>query len=158
VAAGLCTVAPVRIGNAASLPFQLDVFGEILGAFYHGRATGLEETEAGVELGQSLLTFVESHGSNPIGNLGGPWPAPALQPFEGHGLGRLRPCSQGRRAFRRSRTRGSLARDPRRHPMSRCAAPGLGDRRGADAPLRPGSALKPLPSGSGVLQHGRQAG
>ena len=33
---------PVRIGNAASNQFQLDVYGEVIDALYHARLAGLE--------------------------------------------------------------------------------------------------------------------
>jgi GH15 family glucan-1,4-alpha-glucosidase len=51
---------PVRIGNAASRQFQLDVYGEVLDAMYQSRRLGLEPEEAGWRLEQALLTFVES--------------------------------------------------------------------------------------------------
>jgi GH15 family glucan-1,4-alpha-glucosidase len=56
---------PVRIGNAASQQFQLDVFGEVLGAFYHERRLGLEVSEEGLELGRSLLKFLEGNWERP---------------------------------------------------------------------------------------------
>ncbi len=46
--------APVRIGNAASNQFQLDIYGEILDAYYQGRRGGL----AGVEGSASGLLLV----------------------------------------------------------------------------------------------------
>ena len=51
---------PVRIGNAASRQFQLDVYGEVLDVMYLSRRLGLESEEAGWHLEQALLTFVES--------------------------------------------------------------------------------------------------
>ena len=56
---------PVRIGNAASHQFQLDVFGEVVAAFAHAREMGLEMTDAGIELGRSLVTFLESNWDRP---------------------------------------------------------------------------------------------
>ena len=52
---------PVRIGNAASNQFQLDVFGEVLGVFYHGHSIGLKVGDADLELGRSLLKFLEEN-------------------------------------------------------------------------------------------------
>ena len=51
---------PVRIGNAASRQFQLDVYGEVLDALYQSRKLGLEPEEAGWRLEQALLMFVET--------------------------------------------------------------------------------------------------
>jgi GH15 family glucan-1,4-alpha-glucosidase len=56
---------PVRIGNAASRQFQLDVFGQVLSVFYHARQIGLETSDAGVELGRSLLKFLEANWEQP---------------------------------------------------------------------------------------------
>ncbi len=50
---------PVRIGNAASRQFQLDVYGEVLDALYQSRKLGLEANAAGWQLEQALLNFVE---------------------------------------------------------------------------------------------------
>ena len=52
---------PVRIGNAASNQFQLDVFGEVLGVFYHGHSIGLHVGDADLELALSLLKFLEEN-------------------------------------------------------------------------------------------------
>ena len=49
---------PVRIGNAASRQFQLDVYGEVLDALYQSRKFGLEAEAAGWKLEQALLDFV----------------------------------------------------------------------------------------------------
>jgi GH15 family glucan-1,4-alpha-glucosidase len=56
---------PVRIGNAASRQFQLDVLGEVLAAFYHGRRMGLEVSDADGQLGRSLLKFLEENWERP---------------------------------------------------------------------------------------------
>jgi GH15 family glucan-1,4-alpha-glucosidase len=52
--------APVRIGNAASDQFQLDVYGEVLQALYEARRLGLPE-EAGVRgPARKFAQFIES--------------------------------------------------------------------------------------------------
>jgi len=56
---------PVRIGNAASNQFQLDVFGEVLGVFYHGHSIGLQLSDADLALGRSLLEFLEGNWERP---------------------------------------------------------------------------------------------
>ncbi len=56
---------PVRIGNAASEQFQLDVYGELLDAMYQCRCHGLDPSEAAWDLECALLGFVESAWSRP---------------------------------------------------------------------------------------------
>jgi GH15 family glucan-1,4-alpha-glucosidase len=51
---------PVRIGNAASEQFQLDVYGELIDAMYLSRRIGLEEQQAAWHLEETLLHFLES--------------------------------------------------------------------------------------------------
>jgi GH15 family glucan-1,4-alpha-glucosidase len=51
---------PVRIGNAASNQFQLDVYGELIDSMYQCRRSGLEPDEAAWQLERALLDFLES--------------------------------------------------------------------------------------------------
>jgi GH15 family glucan-1,4-alpha-glucosidase len=53
--------APVRIGNAASEQFQLDVYGEVVSSMYHAHRAGIEMDKSGWALQMSLLNFLESH-------------------------------------------------------------------------------------------------
>ncbi len=49
---------PVRIGNAASGQFQLDVYGEVMDVLYQSRKLGLEEKGGHARVELSLLKFV----------------------------------------------------------------------------------------------------
>ena len=56
---------PVRIGNAASNQFQLDVYGEVLGAMYVAHRAGIETNEADWKLQAALMNFLESKWEEP---------------------------------------------------------------------------------------------
>jgi len=56
---------PVRVGNAASTQFQLDVYGEVLAAAWQGHRAGLKMTEPDWALMVSLIKFLESHWQEP---------------------------------------------------------------------------------------------
>jgi GH15 family glucan-1,4-alpha-glucosidase len=56
---------PVRIGNAAALQTQLDIYGEIMDALHHGRTGKLGANEAGWGLQRELLNHLETAWVNP---------------------------------------------------------------------------------------------
>ncbi len=56
---------PVRIGNAASRQFQLDVFGEVLAAMYLAQVAGIATDEAEWALQEGLMKFLESSWQEP---------------------------------------------------------------------------------------------
>ncbi len=62
---GYANSSPVRIGNAAAGQFQLDVYGEVMGAFQFGRESGIQANEEGWALQQALVEFVESNWNKP---------------------------------------------------------------------------------------------
>jgi GH15 family glucan-1,4-alpha-glucosidase len=51
--------APVRIGNAASQQFQLDVFGELMDALMQARGGGMEPEQAAWDLQVALMDHLE---------------------------------------------------------------------------------------------------
>ena len=56
---------PVRIGNAASNQFQLDVYGEVLAAMWQADRAGIKMTEADWALMVALMEYLEEHWHEP---------------------------------------------------------------------------------------------
>jgi GH15 family glucan-1,4-alpha-glucosidase len=56
---------PVRVGNAASAQFQLDVYGEVLACIYTGIKRGLAVAAEGWGAAEEILTFLESAWQRP---------------------------------------------------------------------------------------------
>ena len=52
--------APVRVGNAASTQFQLDVYGEVADSLYCARRVGLPADENAWRVERAMVEFVES--------------------------------------------------------------------------------------------------
>ena len=57
--------APVRVGNAASAQFQLDIYGEVADALHFARRVGLEADENAWRVERALIHFVESAWEDP---------------------------------------------------------------------------------------------
>ncbi|HEX6498649.1 MAG TPA: glycoside hydrolase family 15 protein [Micromonosporaceae bacterium] len=57
--------SPVRIGNAASGQFQLDVYGELMDALHQARCSGLQPSDDAWQVQRVLLDFLESHWQDP---------------------------------------------------------------------------------------------
>ena len=56
---------PVRVGNAASDQFQLDVYGELVQTVYKARCLGMPEEPAGLSPGIKLLEFISQAWQRP---------------------------------------------------------------------------------------------
>ena len=56
---------PVRIGNAASEQFQLDVYGEVMDSFYSARKQKLEPEPEAAQVQKGLMEFLESAWKEP---------------------------------------------------------------------------------------------
>jgi GH15 family glucan-1,4-alpha-glucosidase len=56
---------PVRIGNAASTQFQLDVYGEVADALHYARRIGLEADANAWRVERAMMQFVESAWKEP---------------------------------------------------------------------------------------------
>ncbi len=63
--AGYENSKPVRIGNAASNQFQLDVYGEILAAMYVAHRAGIETSDTDWQLQVELMKFLETKWRDP---------------------------------------------------------------------------------------------
>jgi GH15 family glucan-1,4-alpha-glucosidase len=63
--AGYENSKPVRVGNAASEQFQLDVYGEILAAMYVAHKAGIATSEADWRLQVALMKFLETKWREP---------------------------------------------------------------------------------------------
>jgi GH15 family glucan-1,4-alpha-glucosidase len=63
--AGYENSKPVRVGNAASQQFQLDVYGEVLGAMHYAHQAGIENRETDWRLQVELVRFLESNWDQP---------------------------------------------------------------------------------------------
>ncbi len=62
---GYAGAVPVRVGNAASKQFQLDVYGEVMDTLHLARAAGLRPEAAAWRIQVALLGFLESHWQHP---------------------------------------------------------------------------------------------
>ncbi|MET0728820.1 MAG: glycoside hydrolase family 15 protein [Acidimicrobiales bacterium] len=56
---------PVRIGNAASDQFQLDVYGEVMDCLHQGRRAGIPDDPFAWALQRALMGFLEEHWREP---------------------------------------------------------------------------------------------
>ncbi len=61
--------SPVRVGNAASGQFQLDVWGQVLDGLHQARIAGLAYDDDAWDLQVALLEFVEEHWAEPDNGL-----------------------------------------------------------------------------------------
>jgi len=67
--AGYQGSSPVRVGNAASDQFQLDVWGEVLDGLHLARESGLSAHAQGWDLQRALLEFLEGNWAEPDNGL-----------------------------------------------------------------------------------------
>ena len=100
--------APVRIGNAAHVQLQLDVFGEIMDTYHQARRCGLTTNESGWDVQIKFLEHLTKiwQRAGP-GHLGDARPGAAFHLFQGHGLGRFRSRHQERGDVRAARGRST---------------------------------------------------
>jgi GH15 family glucan-1,4-alpha-glucosidase len=99
---------PVRIGNAATEQFQLDVYGEVLDALHQGRMHELESSKEAWALQRELLGYLEDA-----------WKEPDEGIWEVRGP---------RRHFTHSKVMAWVAFDRGVQAVERCGRPGPADR------------------------------
>jgi GH15 family glucan-1,4-alpha-glucosidase len=63
--AGYENSRPVRVGNAASNQFQLDVYGEVMSSMYHAHRAGIQTEAPSWAMQKALMNFLESHWDKP---------------------------------------------------------------------------------------------
>lgn len=63
--AGYENSKPVRVGNAASEQFQLDVYGEVLDSMYRADRAGIKATETDWRMQVALMKFLETKWEKP---------------------------------------------------------------------------------------------
>jgi GH15 family glucan-1,4-alpha-glucosidase len=56
---------PVRVGNAASSQFQLDVYGEVIDSLHQARRAGIKSGDSAWALQRHLIEFVANHWKEP---------------------------------------------------------------------------------------------
>jgi GH15 family glucan-1,4-alpha-glucosidase len=66
---GYAKSKPVRVGNAASKQFQLDVYGEVMDSLHLARAADLDPHPEAWKVQSALLGFLESHWNEPDAGL-----------------------------------------------------------------------------------------
>ena len=121
---------PVRVGNAASEQFQLDVYGEVAGVMFIGAEVLGRIDNRLWPRWRAVVEHVETIWRRARRrDLGGARTAAPLHVLQGHGVGGLRPSGPHRGTTRPRRTPRALEADPGRDP-----------RRGVRARLRPGAA------------------
>lgn len=62
---GYGNAAPVRVGNAATRQFQLDVYGEVMDTLHLARAAGLPSEPHAWQIQRALLDFLGTHWQEP---------------------------------------------------------------------------------------------
>ena len=108
---------PVRIGNAASVQLQLDVYGELIDALCVARSAGLEPDANAWRFEVAIVKFLERSWNKPDHGI---WETRGEQaPFhalEGDGVGRVRPRDRRHRKIWAARPGGALAQAARPYP------------------------------------------